>query len=158
MCVKSVVERVRTQIHDRLGTYGLKEFRAFGRDKSYYEGYCDALEWVVNYAISNAVSEAQVENSVDVDEIPRLSSPFLPNDAESGDVYVLPQGLTRSAPGGHGQKFNGTVIMVVEPDIEIDDSTHPIAEGISQPSSIQVPSEAVESQAFEKGDADSEDK
>lgn len=39
------------ELHEQLSTYGLKEDRAVGQDTDYYEGYCDALEWVLNKAM-----------------------------------------------------------------------------------------------------------
>lgn len=39
------------QIHDRLGECGLKEYYATGSKERYYQGYCDALEWVLNHSL-----------------------------------------------------------------------------------------------------------
>lgn len=41
------------QVHDKLSEAGLKEFR--NRGTKYYDGYCDALEWVLNHAVIKEV-------------------------------------------------------------------------------------------------------
>lgn len=52
------------RLHDRLESYGGKEARATGRDKQYYEGYNDALEWVINNVLPNGEGTGHVAGKV----------------------------------------------------------------------------------------------
>lgn len=52
------------RVHDRLSSYGLKESRSTGDDRRYYEGYCDALEWVLNTVLPNGEGRGHVGGAV----------------------------------------------------------------------------------------------
>ncbi|WP_153952954.1 hypothetical protein [Halosegnis longus] len=40
-------------IHDKLASIGFKEFTSSGEKQAYYEGYADALEWVLNTGLTS---------------------------------------------------------------------------------------------------------
>lgn len=48
-------------IYSHLSTHGLKESEATGGEKQYHEGYCDALEWVLNHVLPNGEGVGHVD-------------------------------------------------------------------------------------------------